>query len=135
MLEVDQGGMTDEEYKEVNRRVWWTLRMIHVWSSNGVRIPRALGATNDSDLPYPMNEIILPQVRRSDDGQHIDHLSNTTSATLTQESGSSLLTQMVKLNALLAEISSVNQTAAAASYGHSPDYNGMNHQVIVDRLA
>jgi hypothetical protein len=121
--------------QEVNRRVWWTLRMIDVWSSNGVRIPRALGATNDSDVPYPMNEIIFHQLRRSDDGRNIDPLSNTTSATLTQESGSSLLTQMVKLNAILAEISSVNQTAAAASYGHSPDYNGINHQVIVDKLA
>ncbi|KAI1623355.1 fungal-specific transcription factor [Exophiala viscosa] len=80
--------------QEVNRRVWWTLRMIDVWSSNGVRIPRALGATC-SDVPHPMNEIIFHRLRRGDDSEP-----------LSQESGSSLLTQMVKLNAILIDISS-----------------------------
>ena len=121
--------------QEIHRRVWWTLRMIDVWSSNGVRIPRALGATIDSDVPYPMNEIIFHQLRRSDDGQHIDHFSDTTPPSLSQEKRSSLLTQMVKLNAILVDISSVNQAAAAASHGHSPDYDDIDHQATVDRLA
>lgn len=126
--------------QEIHRRVWWTLRMIDVWSSNGVRIPRALSASTESDVPYPMNEIIFHQLRRDvDDGRHsADHQLSTTKPSIPTQgsSESSLLTQMVKLNAILVDISTVNQMAAAASYGHghSPEYQDINHQATVDRL-
>ncbi|KAK6382131.1 hypothetical protein LTS17_004016 [Exophiala oligosperma] len=117
--------------KEVNRRAWWTLCMIDVWSSNGVRIPRAL--TPRSEVPYPMEETVFLRLRRDGTTAPNDHLPDPTTMQM-QESESSLLTQMVKLNAILVEISTVNQMAAAA-FAHSPGVNDFNHQGAVEKLA
>ena len=40
--------------QEINRRCFWTLNMIDVWSSNGVRLPRSMSPR--SDVAYPMQE-------------------------------------------------------------------------------
>lgn len=105
--------------QEVNRRAWWTLCMIDVWSSNGVKIPRAL--TPRSEVPYPMEETIFLQLRRGD--------LDLPSPSVMQESSSSLLTQMIQLNAILVEISTVNQLAADNSGGLE-----FNHQEVVNSL-
>lgn len=106
--------------QEVNRRAWWTLCMIDVWSSNGIRLPRAL--TPRSDVPYPMEETIFLQLRRED--------MDLPSPNEMQESAASLLTQMVKLNAILVEISLLNQQAATAT-ASAFDFN---HQEAVEQL-
>lgn len=111
--------------QEINRRAWWTLCMIDVWSSNGVRIPRAISPR--SDVPYPMEETVFLCLRRD------SATSDLPSPTTMQESASSLLTQMVKLNAILVEISTVNQMAAAA-FAHSPGVD-FNHQGAVEKLS
>lgn len=79
--------------------------MTDVWSSNGVRVPRAL--TPRDNVPLPMDEIVFLDMRREN--------FDLPSPTMLQESAASLLTQMVKLNAILLEISQMN--AAAASTG------------------
>lgn len=92
--------------------------MIDVWVSNGVRIPRAL--MHRDNVPYPMEETIFLQLRRED--------FDLPSPTAMQESQISLLTQMIKLNAILVEISTLNQRAA-----ESQAFD-INHNQIVDNL-
>ncbi|KAK5046592.1 hypothetical protein LTR84_007353 [Exophiala bonariae] len=104
--------------QEVNRRTWWTLCMIDVWSSNGIRLPRSLTPRND--VPYPMEETIFLQLRKED--------FDLPSPNAMEESAASLLTQMVKLNAILVEISLLNQQAATTS---AFDFN---HQEAVEQL-
>ena len=102
--------------QEVNRRAWWTLKMIDVWSSNGVRLAPALQLR--ADVPYPMEETIFLQLRRED--------FDLPSPGSMQESYASLLTQMIKLNAILVEIQKLNQAAAAST---SLAGFGLNEQV------
>jgi Fungal specific transcription factor domain len=92
--------------QEVNRRVWWTLNMIDVWSSKGVNIPRSI--TPRGDIPFPMEETVFLQLRRED--------FDLPSPSSMQESSASLLTQMVKLNAILVEVQNVNSTSAASAF-------------------
>lgn len=89
--------------QETNIRTWWTLNMIDVWSSNGVRLPRAI--VPRSDVPFPMEEVVFLEMRREN--------FDLPSPTIMQESVASLLTQMVKLNAILVDIGDLNQAAAA----------------------
>lgn len=91
--------------QETNIRVWWTLCMIDVWSSNGVRLPRSI--LPREDVPLPMEEIVFLEMRREN--------YDLPSPTMMQESAASLLTQMVKLNAILIEIGELNRIAAASS--------------------
>jgi len=78
--------------------------MIDVWSSAGVRPPRPLAPADN--VPYHIEEISFPRLRR--DG------FNPPNPMSVQESLASLLTQMVKLNAILYEIHTAIQVAAAA---------------------
>lgn len=89
--------------QETNIRIWWTLNMIDVWSSNGVRLPRSLVPRDD--VPFPMEEVVFLEMKRED--------FDLPSPTMMEESVSSLLTQMVKLNAILLEIGELNKVAAA----------------------
>lgn len=89
--------------QEVNTRIWWTLCMIDVWSSNGVRLPRSMVPRDDVSLP--MEEIVFLEMRREN--------YDLPSPTMMQESAASLLTQMVKLNAILFEVGELNRAAAA----------------------
>ena len=99
--------------QEINRRVWWTLNMIDVWSSSGMRLPRNL--SHRSDVPYPMEETIFLQLRREDlDLPSPDTMGGSTVALFAQDSAASLLTQMVKLNAILVEITNLNKVAASS---------------------
>lgn len=106
--------------QEVNRRIWWTLNMIDVWSSKGVGLPRSIHPRND--VPYPMEETVFLQLRRED--------FDLPSSISMQESAASLLTQMVKLNAILVEIQNLNQLAA--SY---PVFQHSHHQIVDDLTA
>ena len=89
---------------EVHRRAWWTLNMIDVWSSNGMRLPRNL--LPRSDVPFPMEETVFLQLRRED--------LDLPSPNYMEESAASLLTQMVKLNAILVEITNLNIQLASS---------------------
>lgn len=89
--------------------------MIDVWSSNGVRLPRAI-VPRDS-VPLPMEETIYLQMRKED--------MDVPSPTTVQESAGSLLTQMVKLNAILVEISHLIEVAAA-----SPVFDPRQNQAV-----
>ncbi|EXJ64319.1 hypothetical protein A1O7_00655 [Cladophialophora yegresii CBS 114405] len=89
--------------QEVNCRAWWSLCMVDVWSSRGVGITRSL--TPRSDVPYPMEETVFHRLSR----QEFDLPSPTSM----QESSASLLTQMIKLNAILFEVSLLNERAAS----------------------
>lgn len=104
--------------QETNIRIWWTLCMIDVWSSNGVRLPRSMIPRDD--VPFPIDESVFLDMRREN--------HDPPSPTLTQESYTSLLTQVVKLNAILVEIAELTRTAAA-NQASNPSLN-----VSVDAL-
>lgn len=89
--------------QEINVRIWWTLCMIDVWSSNGVHLPRAMVPRDD--VPLPMEETVFLEMRREN--------YDLPSPTMMQESAASLLTQMVKLNAILVEVGELNRAAAS----------------------
>ena len=93
--------------QETNVRIWWTLCMIDVWSSNGVRLPRSIVPRDDVSLP--MEETVYLEMRRTD--------YELPSPTMLQESAASLLTQVVKLNAILVEIGELNKSAASGEIG------------------
>lgn len=103
--------------QETNIRIWWTLHMVDVWSSNGVRLPRSM--VPRQDVAYPMDESVYLNMRQSD----YEPVATTTA----EESSQSLLTQMVLLNAVLYEISELNSSIAsdftgtpASDYGFDP---------------
>lgn len=98
--------------QECNTRIWWTLCMIDVWSSNGVHLPRSMAPRDN--VAYPMEETAFLDMRR----EHYD----LPSPPLFNESQTSLLTQMVKLNAILVEISDLNR-AASQNTSFAYDYN------------
>jgi hypothetical protein len=104
--------------QEINRRVWWTLCMVDVWSSRGLGIQRAI--LSRTDVPYPMEETVYHSLSR----QEMDPFSPGS----TQESTASLLTQMIKLNAILFEVSLVNERAASAQQLDA------DHQAAVETL-
>jgi hypothetical protein len=92
--------------QETNIRIWWTLNMIDVWSSNGVGLPRSIKPRND--VPYPMDEATYLQMRREN--------FDPPGATTPEQSSASLITQMVKLNAILFEVSELNRTSINENY-------------------
>jgi hypothetical protein len=101
LMNLPNVAVTTRLEQETNVRIWWTLNMVDVWSSNGVGLPRSIKPR--TDVPYPMEEVIYLRMRRA----NFDPPSNTT----IEESSASLLTQMVKLNAILFEVSELNRTA------------------------
>jgi hypothetical protein len=105
--------------QEINCRAWWTLCMVDVWSSRGLGIQRAL--LPRINIPYTMEETVFHQLSRHD--------YDLPSPTSTQESTASLLTQMIKLNAILFEVSLLNEQASASHQ------LGLEHQAAVDELA
>lgn len=92
--------------QETNVRIWWTLNMVDVWSSNGVGLPRSIRPR--TDVAYPMDEITYLRMRR----ENFDPPAMTTA----EESSASLLMQMVKLNAILFEVSELNRAAISDTY-------------------
>ncbi|OHE90453.1 ZnF3 [Colletotrichum orchidophilum] len=88
--------------REINIRVWWSLCMIDVWSSTAVKLPKLLPAR--SDIPLPMDDLPFLSLSRSGTG--------ATSATLASHS-SQLLSQMVRLNRILLDITDFNQRCVA----------------------
>lgn len=98
--------------QETNIRIWWTLCMVDVWSSNGLRLPRAMVPRDN--VPFPMEEVVFLEMRREN--------YDLPSPTMMEESTASLLTQMVKLNAILVEIGELNR-AAATNQSFSYDFN------------
>lgn len=80
--------------QETNLRIWWTLNMIDVWSSNGVGLPRSILPRDD--IPYPMEELSYLKLRRQD--------PEFPQSPPPRQTATSLLAQMVKLNVILSEI-------------------------------
>ncbi|CAG7951638.1 unnamed protein product [Penicillium olsonii] len=89
--------------QELYIRVWWTLCMIDVWSSTGVRLPRLL--TPKPNTPLPMNEATFLRMNRAQ-GFAVE---------VESDRASSLLAQMVLLNRILCEINDFNIEAAEKS--------------------
>ncbi|KAJ9608211.1 hypothetical protein H2200_007199 [Cladophialophora chaetospira] len=103
LLDLPNMIVTSRVEQEVNCRVWWSLCMVDVWSSRGVGVARSLAPR--SDVAYPMEETVFHQLRR----EQLDLPSPTSM----EESSASLLTQMIKLNAILFEVSLLNERAAS----------------------
>ena len=74
--------------------------MVDVWSSAGVRLPRSI--PNTGGAAYPMDENTFLQLRPGDCSE----------LSLGYNSEYSLLTQMIKLNAILVKINAINEVAA-----------------------
>ena len=108
--------------QETNIRIWWTLGMIDVWSSNGVRLPRSI--TPRHDVPWPIQEVVFLNMRRED--------LDPPSPTATQESEASLLAQMVKLNAILFEISKLNHIVISDT--SNPQFTAFEFDASVETL-
>lgn len=107
--------------QETNIRIWWTLNMVDVWSSNGVRLPRSIVPRDD--VAYPMDESVYLNMRRSDR----EPLARTTA----EESSQSLLTQMVQLNAVLYEIGELNRSITSGFAGTPTSDYGFDPRVDV----
>ncbi|OQE29812.1 hypothetical protein PENSTE_c002G04501 [Penicillium steckii] len=89
--------------REVNLRVWWTLCMIDVWSSSGVRLPRLL--TPIDSVPLPMDEILFMSLRPVQEND----------VPVTTDNKSSILAEMVRLNHILLQINQFNIRASENS--------------------
>ena len=88
--------------------------MIDVWSSAGVRLPRSIPSPGNA--PLPMDEITFLQLRSGDRSE----------INLGYNSEYSLLAQMIKLNAILAEINAINEAAAATPTYEPRDYRSVD---------
>lgn len=103
LLDLPNMLVSTQLEQEVNTRIWWSLCMIDVWSSNGVGLPRSM-APRDNVL-YPVEETTFLEMRRDD--------CDLPSPTTMQQSTGSLLTQVIKLNAIFSEVSELNRGAVA----------------------
>ena len=83
--------------------VWWSLCMIDVWCSAGVRLPRSI-EVRDTTIPLPMEENLFLQLKPTDHSE--------SGLTPVSEPSMSLLAQMVKLNSILMEVNELNKLAA-----------------------
>jgi hypothetical protein len=90
-------------FTQISVLVWWTLCLIDVWSSAGVRLPRQM--VHQDNVPLPMDEATFLQMRNGNTA-HLEMVSDP-------DPGSSLLAQMIKLNRILVEINEVNERAVA----------------------
>jgi hypothetical protein len=66
LLDLPNHPTNDEIERQLNLRIWWTIYMIDIWSSTGLRLPRQFGYS--ANVPLPIEEvgfIELPAVPRS----------------------------------------------------------------------
>lgn len=78
--------------------------MSDVWIANGVQLPRLL--TPKENIPYPMEEENFLELRR-------DMVAGLSPNTRSNDNfGTSMLAQMIKLNAIFVDISDMNRAAA-----------------------
>ncbi|KAK5100614.1 hypothetical protein LTS08_005365 [Lithohypha guttulata] len=103
LLDLPNMLVSTQLEQEVNTRIWWSLCMIDVWSSNGVGLPRSMAPRDN--VPYPVEETTFLEMRRDD--------CDLPSPTTMQQSTGSLLTQVIKLNAIFSEVSELNRGAVA----------------------
>ena len=85
--------------------------MIDVWCSAGVRLPRSIPSPENA--PLPMDEFTFLQLRAGD----------RTDLGLGYNADYSLLTQMIRLNAILADINAINEEAASTQVYGFHDYS------------
>ena len=111
LLDLPNAPTSTRLEREVNIRVWWSLCMIDVWSSAGVRLPRSIPSPGNT--PLPMDDYTFLQLR----------LDNCADFGLGYGSERSLLTQMIHLNSILAEINAINELAASTEAMNSWDYS------------
>lgn len=78
--------------------VWWTICMVDVWSSTAVKLPRVM--PNLHSVPYPMDE--LPFLSLS--SGYAGDVPGPTPTFATP-----LLSQMIKLNRVLAQVNDFNR--------------------------
>ncbi|CAI7634007.1 unnamed protein product [Penicillium glandicola] len=103
LLDLPHCHTSSRVEQEVNIRVWWTLCMIDVWSSAGVRLPRLM--IPQPNIPLPMNETTFLTMTRTEGF----------TVSIPPDRASSLLAQMVLLNRILSEINDFNIKAATTT--------------------
>ncbi|KAH9208392.1 hypothetical protein DL95DRAFT_467801 [Leptodontidium sp. 2 PMI_412] len=90
--------------REVGIRIWWTLDIVDVWSSNSLQLPRLLNPKKD--VPFPTSERAFFQMRRSHSYLQFSSFESQ------EESSTSVFVQKIKLNPILSEIAQLNRTLA-----------------------
>ena len=111
LLDLPHAAASTRLEREVNIRVWWSLCMIDVWSSAGVRLPRSI--PSPANAPLPMDDYAFLQLR----------LDDCTEFGLGHGSEHSLLTQMIHLNSILFEINAINELATSKEAMDSRHYS------------
>ncbi|KAL3417571.1 fungal specific transcription factor [Phlyctema vagabunda] len=105
LLDLANKPTSDGIEREVNVRVWWSLTMIDVWSSSGVRLPRQM--VHLENVPLPIDENVYLNLRRGQPVQQ-DH-----------DTKSSLLAQMIQLNSILKEVNDLNECIVSGAVSGS----------------
>ncbi|KAG4440911.1 hypothetical protein IFR05_003601 [Cadophora sp. M221] len=90
--------------REVGIRIWWTLDIVDVWSSNSLQLPRLLNPKKD--VAFPTSERAFFQMRRSHSYLQFSSFESQ------EESSTSVFVQKIKLNPILSEIAQLNRTLA-----------------------
>ncbi|OKO97285.1 hypothetical protein PENSUB_10079 [Penicillium subrubescens] len=96
LLDLPNCKMESRVEQEINIRTWWSLCMIDVWSSTGVRLPRLLPPKENVSLP--IDEVVFLGMSRD---RGFDE-------TIQTSRNSSLLAEMVRLNYILQQINDFN---------------------------
>jgi hypothetical protein len=66
LLDLPNRPTSDEIERQLNLRIWWTIYMIDIWSSTGLRLPRQFGYSANVPLPTEEVEFIqLPAIAQS----------------------------------------------------------------------
>ncbi|KAI0146430.1 fungal-specific transcription factor domain-containing protein [Pestalotiopsis sp. NC0098] len=84
--------------REINIRIWWTICMVDVWSSTAVKLPKIM--PNLHSVPLPMDELPFLSLP----GSFAVEMSESPPTF-----GSPLLSQMIKLNRVLAQVNDFNR--------------------------
>ncbi|KAK6077728.1 ZnF3 [Seiridium cupressi] len=84
--------------REINIRTWWTICMVDVWSSTAVKLPRIM--PNLHSVPLPMDELPFLSLP----GGYATEIPGNLPTF-----GSPLLSQMIKLNRVLAQVNDFNR--------------------------
>ncbi|KAK9774666.1 putative Zn(2)-C6 fungal-type domain-containing protein [Seiridium cardinale] len=84
--------------REINIRTWWTICMVDVWSSTAVKLPRIMPYLHS--VPLPMDELPFLSLP----GGYATEIPGNLPTF-----GSPLLSQMIKLNRVLAQVNDFNR--------------------------
>ncbi|KAK0101119.1 hypothetical protein ONS95_012898 [Cadophora gregata] len=104
LLNLPNSAFDSPLSRELGIRIWWTLDIVDVWSSNSLQLPRLLSPR--TDIPYPTSERAFFQMRRSHTYLQYSHPESP------DESSTSVLVQKIRLNPILSQIAQLNRHLA-----------------------